>query len=132
MRLRRPENLANEKCGANHASRRWNSSVQATPMMMERCARSLSGAKGLSFVWASWVVTWAKSTRQTRLSQKLFHFFERQTHNICQRTRVTGHNEVAVLLDGVAAGLVEGVHPAEVELERGVIEGLERHLAGRP
>ena len=60
----------------------------------------------------------------------MFHFFERETHNICQRPGKTGYNEIALLLDRVAAGLVEGVHAAQVEFERGVIKGLEGHLAG--
>src|SRR6188768_2674143 len=97
---------------------------------MERSAGSLTESSDWSPVPANSVLTSAELAPQTRTSQKLFHLIHRQTNNICQRSGVTGHNQVRLLLDRVATGFVEGVDAAQVQLDDRLVQRLDRHLAG--
>src|SRR5690606_2300279 len=57
---------------------------------------------------------------------------QRQADNIGQRTPVIRHDQLALLLNRVAAGLVQRVHPREVGLDGRVVERLEGHLGRLP
>src|SRR6186713_1262622 len=97
---------------------------------MERSAGSLTESSGWSPAPAKSVLTSAELAPQTRASQKLFHLIHRQTHNICQRPGVTGHNEVGFLLNRIPPRLVEGVDAAQVQLDGRLIQRFDCHFAG--
>src|SRR5688572_29894182 len=99
---------------------------------MERSAGSLMESSGWPPVPAKSVLTSAELAPQTRASQKLFHLIHRQTHNICQRPGITGHNQIRLLLNRIAPGLVEGVDAAQVKFDGRLIQRLDGHLAGHP
>ena len=62
----------------------------------------------------------------------MFRLFEWKSDNICQLSLVTGHNQVGLLLNGVAPGLVQRVHLGQVFLDDGFRQDLKNHLAGHP
>src|SRR5215213_4405572 len=106
----------------------WIRITPATPIVVERDsglfqmrAQSPRIEPVGGGVAMEWLISWwldasgpEKSWQQTAARQNLFRRFQRQTSDIGKRAAITGHNQLAVLLNGVTARLVQGVHARKI------------------
>src|SRR6188768_1141201 len=72
-----------------------------------------------------------KSWQQTAARQNLFRRFQRQPNDVAERSRIRGHNQVAVLLNAVTARFIQRVHARKIVFNHGFVERLERYVARR-
>ena len=95
-----------------------------TPIAVERDSASFQtrtqnprrelGAGGLAMEWL--MSTWLdaggaeKSWQQTAARQNLFRRLQRQPDDIRERSPVAGNDQIAMLLNGITARLVQRVH----------------------
>src|SRR4051812_30356495 len=111
-------------CGPSSHSSRWKIRTATSPMDVDRESgssqsrtknrRSEVAADGVTRVWLMLERLDAneagKSWQQTAPRKNLFRLFERQSDDVRQRAGIARDDQLAVLLNRVAARLVESVH----------------------